>query len=129
LVDEPEASMSTVVHAADPRAFTDENRVLAALDGNGFAMSFSRGRVSATSGSELCWQHVGLYAYRREFLLDFVTLARGTRELTEDLEQLRALEHGHRIRCAIVDGWRSAPVDVPADIAAVEARLRESTPC
>ena len=72
---------------------------------------------------------MGVYAYRRAFLLDFVKLARGRRERAEDLEQLRALEHGHRIRCAVVDGWRSAPVDVPADIETVEARLREAAAC
>ena len=43
----------------------------------------------------------------------------------EALEQLRALVNGHRIRCAIVEGWESAPVDVPSDVARVEARLRE----
>ena len=71
------------------------------------------------------WQHVGLYAYRRSFLLDLVTLEPTALELAEGLEQLRALEHGHRIRCATVREWRSIPVDVPADIARVEARIRE----
>ena len=44
-------------------------------------------------------------------------------------EQLRALEHGHRIRCATVEGWRSTPVDVPEDVAKVEARLAELGRC
>jgi 3-deoxy-manno-octulosonate cytidylyltransferase (CMP-KDO synthetase) len=66
---------------------------------------------------------VGLYAYRRDFLLHFVTLAQGEAERAEGLEQLRALEHGFRIRCAVIDGWQSVPVDVPADVARVEAAL------
>jgi 3-deoxy-manno-octulosonate cytidylyltransferase (CMP-KDO synthetase) len=69
------------------------------------------------------WQHVGLYAYRRDFLLDFVALAPTPAERAEQLEQLRALEHGYPIGCAIVEGWSSIPVDVPADVARVEARL------
>jgi 3-deoxy-manno-octulosonate cytidylyltransferase (CMP-KDO synthetase) len=68
---------------------------------------------------------VGLYAYRRAFLLEFVTLEPTPAERAEALEQLRALENGHRIGCAIVEGWRGIPVDVPADVARVEARLRE----
>ena len=71
------------------------------------------------------WQHVGLYAYRRDFLAEFVTLAQTPAEQAEGLEQLRALENGYRIRCAAVDGWESTPVDVPADVYAVEARLAE----
>ena len=44
-------------------------------------------------------------------------------EKAEGLEQLRALENGHPIRCAIIEGWRSVPVDVPADVDLVEAHL------
>ena len=69
------------------------------------------------------FQHVGLYAYRRDALLRFVTLAQGEAERAEGREQLRALEHGLRIRCAVIEGWQSVPVDVPADVARVEAQL------
>ena len=70
------------------------------------------------------WQHVGLYAYRREFLEDFVKLEATPAERAEELEQLRALEHGYAIHCAVIEGWQSAPVDVPADVDRVEALLR-----
>ena len=66
---------------------------------------------------------MGLYAYRREFLLRFPTLAPTPAERAEGLEQLRALEHGFPIRCAVIEGWTSAAVDVPGDVARVEARL------
>ncbi len=69
------------------------------------------------------WQHVGLYAYRRPFLLDFVHLTPTPLEKAEGLEQLRALENGHPIRCATIQGWRSVPVDVPSDVKLVEAHL------
>jgi 3-deoxy-manno-octulosonate cytidylyltransferase (CMP-KDO synthetase) len=65
-----------------------------------------------------------LYAYRRPFLMDFVRMERTAAERSEELEQLRALEHGHRIRCAIVEGWTSISVDVPEDVVRVEASLR-----
>jgi 3-deoxy-manno-octulosonate cytidylyltransferase (CMP-KDO synthetase) len=47
-------------------------------------------------------------------------------EQAEELEQLRALENGHRIRVAEIEGWTSIPVDVPEDVAKVEAALRSS---
>ncbi len=69
------------------------------------------------------FQHVGLYAYPRHFLETFVALPRGAAERSEELEQLRALEHGHSIRVALLGDWRGGAVDVPEDIARVEAML------
>jgi 3-deoxy-manno-octulosonate cytidylyltransferase (CMP-KDO synthetase) len=126
LHEDPEAPMATVVHAADPASLGNADRVKVALDRAGHALYFSRSPIPAQRSSGTaphCWQHVGLYAYRRPFLLEFASLPRGPLERAEELEQLRALEHGHRIRCAVVEGWSSTPVDAPEDIAAVEARL------
>ncbi len=128
LIADPTLSMATVVHAAEPDALDDPNRVKVVLDRSGFALYFSRSRIPALRDAEhppRYWQHVGLYAYRRSFLLQFVGLERTPAERAEALEQLRALEHGHRIRCAVVEGWRGVSVDVPPDVARVEARLRE----
>jgi 3-deoxy-manno-octulosonate cytidylyltransferase (CMP-KDO synthetase) len=122
----PRASMSTVVHRAESDAWDDPNRVKVAVDRAGFALYFSRApipyRRKDTGLAPL--QHVGLYVYRRDFLLEFVTWPRTPAEQAEELEQLRALENGHRIRVAEVEGWTSVPVDVPADLARVEAALR-----
>ena len=126
LHEDPEAPMATVVHAADPASLGNADRVKVALDRAGHALYFSRSPIPAQRGTgpaPRCWQHVGLYAYRRPFLLEFASLPRGPLERAEELEQLRALEHGYRIRCAVVEGWSSTPVDAPEDIAAVEARL------
>jgi 3-deoxy-manno-octulosonate cytidylyltransferase (CMP-KDO synthetase) len=130
LEEDPEAPMSTVVHAADPEGVDDPNRVKAVLDRNGRALYFSRSRIPypREPGARF-WQHVGLYAYRRRFLLEFVRLPRTELERIEALEQLRALEHGYPIRAAIVEGWHSIPVDVPDDVARVEAALREAGSC
>jgi 3-deoxy-manno-octulosonate cytidylyltransferase (CMP-KDO synthetase) len=121
------ASMSTVVHAVDPGALEDPNRVKAVLDRRGRALYFSRSRIPAGASAGVAkeaWQHVGLYAYRRDFLLQFVRLERGALECSERLEQLRALEHGFAIAVGVVEGWRSVAVDVPEDVPVAEAALR-----
>ncbi|TMA34397.1 MAG: 3-deoxy-manno-octulosonate cytidylyltransferase [Deltaproteobacteria bacterium] len=126
LDEDPEAPMATLVHAAELEALADPNRVKVVLDRRGRALYFSRSAIPfqrTRESAPRCWQHVGLYAYRREFLLRFPTLAPTPAERAEELEQLRALEHGYPIRCAVIDGWTSAAVDVPSDIAQVEARL------
>jgi 3-deoxy-manno-octulosonate cytidylyltransferase (CMP-KDO synthetase) len=125
LLESPETPMSTVVHALDGDARDDPNRVKVVIDRRGYALYFSRSAIPYLRGDvEPCrWQHIGLYAYRKSFLLEFVDLARTPAEQAEELEQLRALEHGHRIRVAVIDGWSSASVDVPDDIARVERLL------
>jgi 3-deoxy-manno-octulosonate cytidylyltransferase (CMP-KDO synthetase) len=126
LADDAEAQMATLVHEAEPDALADPNRVKVVLDQRGRALYFSRSRIPYPRvGEPRCWQHVGIYAYRREFLLRFPALEPTPAERAEGLEQLRALEHGFAIRCAEIAGWTSAAVDVPADVAAVEARLAE----
>jgi 3-deoxy-manno-octulosonate cytidylyltransferase (CMP-KDO synthetase) len=125
LLEDDETPMSTVVHALEGNSRDDPNRVKVVLDRAGFALYFSRSPIPYRRGRlGVTWQHVGLYAYRRDFLLEFVNLPRTPAERAEELEQLRALEHGYRIRVAVVEGWRSVPVDVPEDIAIVEALLK-----
>jgi 3-deoxy-manno-octulosonate cytidylyltransferase (CMP-KDO synthetase) len=127
LLEDPTSPMATVVHAADPADVPDPNRVKVVLDRSQRALYFSRSPIPAQRDPHSVptyWQHVGLYAFRREFLKTFVALERTPAERSEQLEQLRALENGYPIRCAIVDGWRSLPVDVPEDVDRVEAALR-----
>jgi 3-deoxy-manno-octulosonate cytidylyltransferase (CMP-KDO synthetase) len=130
LLEDPDVPMSTLVHALDEDALDDPNRVKVVLDRRGYALYFSRSAIphDRSGSAPTRWQHVGLYAYRRAFLLEFVELARTPAEQAEQLEQLRALEHGFPIRCAVIEGWRGVAVDVPADVARVEARLAGSRP-
>jgi 3-deoxy-manno-octulosonate cytidylyltransferase (CMP-KDO synthetase) len=126
LREDPEVCMATLVHSLDADAREDPNRVKAVVDRRGRALYFSRSPIPYTRAGAprpALWQHVGIYAYRRPFLLDFVRLVPTPAECAEGLEQLRALEHGHSIRCAVIEGWRSLPVDVPGDVARVEAEL------
>jgi 3-deoxy-manno-octulosonate cytidylyltransferase (CMP-KDO synthetase) len=125
LLRDDRAAMSTIVHRAEPEAFEDPNRVKVVVDSAGFALYFSRApipfRRADTGIAPL--QHVGLYVYRREFLMEFVKWERSPAERAEELEQLRVLENGHRIRIAEIEGWTSIPVDVPEDVPIVEAAL------
>ena len=123
--------MATVAHAADDGALRDANRVKVVRDLRGNALYFSRSAIpfvrdvrNAKTKSAQLLQHIGLYAYRRNFLLHFVTLPQTPLERAEQLEQLRALEHGFPIHCALIEGWQSCAVDAPQDIPRAEAALR-----
>ena len=70
------------------------------------------------------YQHIGLYAYRREFLLRLAKLPRTPLEMLENLEQLRVLESGYEILVGVVDE-PTIGIDTPADYAAFVARWRE----
>jgi 3-deoxy-manno-octulosonate cytidylyltransferase (CMP-KDO synthetase) len=102
--------------SADP---DNPNTVKVVVDQRGFALYFSRAPVpfrresSAPVASVL--RHVGLYVYRRDFLLTLASLARTPLERIESLEQLRALEHGYRIR-VVETPYTSVSVDTPEDL-------------
>jgi 3-deoxy-manno-octulosonate cytidylyltransferase (CMP-KDO synthetase) len=132
LLRDSDAAMSTIVHRAEATAWDDPNRVKVVVDAKGTALYFSRAaipyrREERRGDSDLRpLQHVGLYVYRRDFLLTFVQLPRSPAEEAEELEQLRALENGYRILAAEVEGWTSIPVDVPEDVPIVEAALERA---
>lgn len=84
----------------------DPNIVKVVVDAAGRALYFSRALIPHDrdgDASQRPLKHLGLYVYRRAFLLEFARLTPTPLELTERLEQLRVLEHGHRIAVAIVE--------------------------
>jgi len=123
---DPSSSMATL---ADPLLDSDEARdpnvVKVVCDAAGRALYFSRSPIPhVVSGTERPWlRHVGLYAYRRGFLLEFASWSPGVLERLEGLEQLRTLERGHAIRVLRARG-RYHGVDTPDDVPAVERALR-----
>jgi 3-deoxy-manno-octulosonate cytidylyltransferase (CMP-KDO synthetase) len=124
------ASMATLAEPLDDeRAAEDPNVVKVVCDASGRALYFSRSRIPyprvASPGAR--WlRHVGVYAYRRDFLLEFASWAPTPLETTEALEQLRVLEHGRTLRVFPARG-RYRSVDTPADVQAVENALHALT--
>ena len=106
----------------------DPNLVKVVLDQRGDALYFSRSQLPFFRGGRpknaLSFVHVGIYGYARDFLLKFAALPQGRLERAERLEQLRALEHGHRIR-VLPTPYASVSVDTPADLEKVRRLLAE----
>jgi 3-deoxy-manno-octulosonate cytidylyltransferase (CMP-KDO synthetase) len=113
-----------------PAEIMDPNVVKATIDFDGNALYFSRAPIPwvRDTGANIAarhWKHIGLYAFRHEALLDFPTLPPGELERVEQLEQLRWLENGYKIR-VVESEYDAVSVDVLADVAKVEKILRDS---
>lgn len=132
LQSRPEASISTAAHAiVDVADFVNPNVVKVVLDARGLAMYFSRapipwwrdrfgdGIAALPPGPAL--RHIGIYGYRARFLRAFPHLAPAAIELTEALEQLRAMWHGHRIAVHVTQHVPGPGVDTPEDLERVRA--------
>jgi 3-deoxy-manno-octulosonate cytidylyltransferase (CMP-KDO synthetase) len=129
LLDDPSLVMSTLRRRFEREAETrDPNVVKVVVDRQGFALYFSRSVIpfvrDPSAGSQhgahndarpFCHKHIGLYVYRREFLLTLADLPATPLERAEALEQLRALEHGYRI-LAVETAYDSIGVDTPEDL-------------
>jgi 3-deoxy-manno-octulosonate cytidylyltransferase (CMP-KDO synthetase) len=132
LVHEPDVVMATLKkRIEDPREIADPNVVKVVTDASGDAIYFSRCPIpyvrqdTGGSGSRVpYYKHIGLYVYRRNFLLGYSTLPVGPLEQAERLEQLRAIENGFRIRVVETE-YESFGVDTPEDLEKV-SRLVEA---
>jgi 3-deoxy-manno-octulosonate cytidylyltransferase (CMP-KDO synthetase) len=110
----------------DPEAIQDPNRVKIVVNRQGLALYFSRSAIPHIGPSGgTTFLHLGLYVYRVRFLKQFTQLERTPLEITERLEQLRALEHGFRIRAVEVES-ASWGIDTPADLEKFKLVLREN---
>lgn len=128
LSDTPEAAIATACHPiGDSEEFFDPNAVKVVLDHAGLARYFSRAPIPwardafAASPKTLpegipCYRHIGVYAYRAEFLRVFPRLAVSPLERFEALEQLRALWHGYAIAVAVRQDAPLPGVDTPEDL-------------
>lgn len=113
----PMATIKTRIH--DAESYANPSVVKVVCDRDGYALYFSRHPLpyqrDGAPDLAVAFKHIGLYAYRRDFLLRFAQLAPTPLERAEKLEQLRALEWGHRIRVSEVAA-ASIEVDTPADL-------------
>ena len=124
LLDEPAIPMGTLKkRIEDPHEMEDPNVVKVVTDRFENAIYFSRSTIPYTrdkageraKDSPAHFKHIGLYVYRKDFLLRYPDLAVGPLEKAERLEQLRALENGHKIRVVETE-YESVGVDTPADL-------------
>jgi 3-deoxy-manno-octulosonate cytidylyltransferase (CMP-KDO synthetase) len=131
LLDHPDDVMSTLRRKLDDHDADNPAVVKVVVDKNDNALYFSRSPIpfqrdpSGGVGNHSAlrtqrWAHIGLYGYRRAFLLKLARLAPTPLEQSESLEQLRVLEHGYGIRCVETRSF-SVGVDTPDDL----ARVRE----
>ncbi|KAF1329109.1 3-deoxy-d-manno-octulosonate cytidylyltransferase, partial [Globisporangium splendens] len=131
LRNEPSSVMSTLATPiVDEREATSRDVVKCVADQYGNALYFSRAMIPHSkdgkfSPSTLYLRHVGMYAFRKEFLLQFPSLPRSPLEDSEDLEQLRVLSAGHRIQLVTVDGTLPG-VDTQADLEALKSQWPQS---
>ncbi len=118
LAGDERASIGTLARAAeDPEDIENPNVVKVVLDREGFALYFSRSPIPyRKQGSEATvLQHVGIYGYRKDALLRLASTEPSALERAEGLEQLRALEHGMRIKVGLTQ-YRTIGVDTPEDL-------------
>ena len=117
------------------REFLDPNCVKALRAHDGRALYFSRAPVPWPRDSIAAerptsflgaWRHIGIYAYRVCSLLQFAAWPPTPLELTEKLEQLRALEHGMHIQLVTLSESPPAGVDTPEDLERARSELRKS---
>lgn len=106
----------------DVEKLKNRNLVKVVFDKNNFALYFSRSRIPWEA--KKAFVHIGLYAFRREFLLKLVQKKPTPLETIEKLEQLRILENGTPVK-VVVTGEAVPSVDRPEDVAAAEAWARE----
>lgn len=114
--DIPMATLAALVNNSSLLA--DPNVVKVVFDTSLFALYFSRSPLASTS-SGLFFQHIGIYGYRRDFLLRFSQLPSTSLEKAEQLEQLRALENGFKIKIVKTE-FPTLSIDTPLDIIKVE---------
>ncbi len=134
LLQDDDVPMATLAsRITDPDELENLNSARVVIDKNHFALYFSR--VPLPYARDLkdkrewvlhfpYYDHIGIYAYRKEFLLQYSGLPISVLEQAEKLEQLRALENGYRIKVGIGD-FHPICVDVPEDVARVEKRIQE----
>ncbi len=132
MLQNPNLQMATAKHAiTNPDDIQNPNVVKVVTDQNGMALYFSRSPIPHTRDitdqspdHPVYWQHIGLYVFRRSFLLDYAAMEPTELEGLEKLEQLRVLENGHQIAVVETD-FKSIGVDTPEDLERVRKLIED----
>jgi 3-deoxy-manno-octulosonate cytidylyltransferase (CMP-KDO synthetase) len=130
LTEDNQIGMSTLIfRITDENEVTDPKHVKVVADREGYALFFSRSPIPYfrdTKSEKVHYKHLGFYAYRPSFLSAFASLPVGELESAEKLEQLRALEHGLKIK-TVETLFDSIEVDTPDDLKRVETMIQRQT--
>jgi len=130
LLDDSSVSMATLMRKIeDPRDIEDPHVVKVVVDKNNFALYFSRAPIphkahNCAVESPAYYKHIGLYGYTKDFLFTYKNLPVSQLEMIEQLEQLRVLEAGFRIK-VIETKYDTIGVDKPQDIDKVIEYLKK----
>ncbi|NLY83151.1 MAG: 3-deoxy-manno-octulosonate cytidylyltransferase [Acholeplasmataceae bacterium] len=121
--DNEDLNMATLKTVMDEADYNNPNTVKVVTDQNGYALYFSRSLLpyprNKTADFKV-YKHVGIYAYRRSFLLSYAAYEPTPLEQIECLEQLRVLENGERIK-VLECKFKGIGIDTPEDLAAINA--------
>lgn len=132
LVEDNSVAMATLANKIqDAAELNNPNVVKVVLDNCGYALYFSRSQIPYVRDSKdpinepgvTFLRHLGIYAYRRDFLLKYSRLPASSLESVEKLEQLRALSNGYKIKVAVT-GYTSRGIDTHGDLIAFLERYR-----
>ncbi|KAG6793840.1 3-deoxy-manno-octulosonate cytidylyltransferase [Populus alba x Populus x berolinensis] len=127
----PDAVFSTAVTALKPEDAFDPNRVKCVVDNRGYAIYFSRGLIPYNKTGKVNQQfpymlHLGIQSYDTKFLKIYPELRPTPLQLEEDLEQLKVLENGYKMKVIKVD-HEAHGVDIPEDVEKLETLMREQS--
>ncbi|ONI10426.1 hypothetical protein PRUPE_4G047000 [Prunus persica] len=125
----PDAVFSTAVTSLKPEDASDPNRVKCVVDNHGYAIYFSRGLIPYNKSAKVNPRfpyllHLGIQSYDAKFLRKYPELAPTPLQLEEDLEQLKVLENGYKMKVIKVD-HEAHGVDTPEDVEKIESFMQE----
>lgn len=130
LIDDPAIPMSSAKTRIEPDEYHDPGVVKVVTDAQGFMLYSSRSLIPYphTGKTPTVYEHIGIYAYRKDFLLQFASWPPGELEQIESLEQLRVIEKGYKLLVVETqcERYTGVSVDTPADLKKVEGIIERS---
>lgn len=126
--EEPELLMNTLKYKIDSMEdIENPNVVKVVTDRNGYALYFSRSVIPYPRNMDIknYYKHVGVYGYKREFVMEYAQMESTPLELAESLEQLRVLENGYRIKVLETD-HKITGVDTQEDLEKVREHIKKN---
>jgi len=118
---------SIVQELHDEVLINDPNYVKVAIDSNGYALLFSRAPIPYHRNKDvknICYEHIGVYAFRKKTLLEFSETPMGVLENIEKIEALRYLENGKKMKM-VVTSYMGIEIDTPEDLVNAEQHIKE----